>query len=269
MSPTIGGVRVGNAAANLSILYPDRPIGERISAAAAAGFEFVEMWWPFDNPVATTRQINDLVGHLRRAGVTLTAINLDAGDVAAGDRGLLSIPARQDRVRRNLNSVIEIVDRTGCAVVNALYGNRITGLDATIQDETARRNLILVADSLADVGASVVVETLNNVDSPDFPFVDIARTAEFVTEAASLTRHGNIRLLIDVYHLAVMGIGPIAAINSYSDLLGHVQFADHPGRGMPGTGQIDFSAIIATLDAVGYRGHIGFEYHPDYRKESL
>ncbi|MDT7632049.1 MAG: hydroxypyruvate isomerase, partial [Pseudonocardiales bacterium] len=33
--------------ANCSILFPDVPLLDRPAAAAAAGFDAVEFWWPF------------------------------------------------------------------------------------------------------------------------------------------------------------------------------------------------------------------------------
>lgn len=44
--------------------------------------------------------------------------------------------------------------------------------------------------------------------------------------------------------------------------IGHIQLADCPGRHEPGTGQVDFPAIFAILQQLGYAGWIGLEYNP-------
>jgi hydroxypyruvate isomerase len=41
-----------------------------------------------------------------------------------------------------------------------------------------------------------------------------------------------------------------------------VQFADVPGRGEPGTGTLDLSAMFAELDRLGYDGWVSAEYRP-------
>jgi hydroxypyruvate isomerase len=56
--------------------------------------------------------------------------------------------------------------------------------------------------------------------------------------------------------------GLLETIREHGAWIGHVQFADHPGRGRPGSGQIDFQAILEALRAAGYTGFIGLEYIP-------
>jgi hydroxypyruvate isomerase len=58
-----------------------------------------------------------------------------------------------------------------------------------------------------------------------------------------------------------------ATIERVLPLVGHVQFADVPGRQEPGTGQIDFPPLFALLDQRGYRGWVGAEYRPSRRTE--
>ena len=51
-----------------------------------------------------------------------------------------------------------------------------------------------------------------------------------------------------------------AAIDSYAAGIGHVQIADAPGRGEPGTGTLDIPAYLNQLARHGYRGYVGLEY---------
>lgn len=248
--------------ANLSILYPDLPVHERPKAAASDGFCCVESWWPFATPTGDTAGVMAFREALREAGVRLVALNLDAGETSRGDRGLLSHPAFDGRLSANLGSVADILVNTSCRIVNALYGNREPGIAPDEQDRHAMRQLVRIADRLGELGATVVVETLNQVDHPRYPLTDIAASAEVVRQATERCRHGNVRLLLDTYHLAAMGTDPAAAVRSYAPLIGHVQFADFPGRGRPGTGRIDFAAVEHELLAAGYRGFVGYEYLP-------
>lgn len=252
--------------ANLSMLHADLPLLERPAAAAADGFAYVESWWPFAPPVPPPGEVDDFCFALDAAGVRLVALNLDAGDTGAGERGLLSLPPHGPRVDDNLEAVVDILARTGCRVVNALYGNREAPYSPDDQDRTALRRLVRVADRVAALGAVVVVETLNQRDSPAFPLVDIEVTADVVRRANDASAHRNVGLLIDTYHLATMGTDPVAAIHRFAPLVRHVQFADAPGRGRPGTGAVDFAAVERALAEIGYDGYVGLEYIPTTRE---
>ncbi|MET8428965.1 TIM barrel protein [Nocardia sp. NPDC004860] len=249
-------------AANLSMLYSRLPVEQRAAAAARDGYSYVETWWPFSQSAPAVEEIDRFCSTLRRAGVRLAALNLDAGDPSAGERGLLTDPGHEIRVRTNLESAVEILADTKCTILNALYGNRIDGHDPRYQDRLALCRLVEIADRVAELGVTVVVETLNAIDSPRFPLTNIGDTAALVTEAIAQSGHGNIGLLLDTYHLRTMGIDPAIAIGEYGPLIRHVQFADSPGRGRPGTGRIDFDGVTQALAAIGYSGFIGLEYDP-------
>ena len=69
-------------------------------------------------------------------------------------------------------------------------------------------------------------------------------------------------MLFDAYHAARAGLDPLEEVEPVARLIGHVQYADSPGRGAPGTGTIDLWALIDRLDAVGYDGRVGLEFVP-------
>jgi hydroxypyruvate isomerase len=247
----------------MSMLFGGLPLTERPAAAAAAGFKYVESWWPFPAAVPRQEEVQQFCDALEAARVRLVAVNLDAGDVQLGDRGLLSDPGATPRFAGNLEAAAGLLARSGCRTVNALYGNRLAGCDPAQQDRTALDRITLVATRLAPLGGQVVVETLSRPDNPDYPLTDIAATARFASTASLRAPTPNVGLLLDVYHLAAMGTDPVAAILRYAPLIRHVQFADLPGRGRPGTGTLDFAAIERALFDVGYDGFVGLEYVPD------
>ena len=71
----------------------------------------------------------------------------------------------------------------------------------------------------------------------------------------------------DVFHMTRMGEDVEAALREHIDVIAHVQIADHPGRGEPGSGSIDFDALFALLDELGYDGWVSAEYRPTGRTE--
>ena len=246
---------------NCSILFTELPLLERPAAARAAGFEAVEFWWPFAEPVPPDREADAFVAALGDAGVRLVLLNFAAGDMAAGDRGLLSLPTGSAAFRDNIDACVGIAGRTGCAILNALYGNRVDGLPERQQDELAAENLTLAADAAARAGATVVVEALNSYDSPRAPIVS-SQSALAVINAVRAGGAVNIGFLADLYHLGRMGENLPDVLARHAADIAHIQIADVPGRGAPRTGGLDFEALFGQLAAQGYPGWIGCEYKP-------
>ena len=75
---------------NCSILLTDLPLLMRAQAARDAGFGAVEFWWPFDVAVPQDRDVDAFVAAIEDAGVQLSGLNFFAGNMPAGDRGILT-----------------------------------------------------------------------------------------------------------------------------------------------------------------------------------
>jgi hydroxypyruvate isomerase len=248
--------------ANVSLLFSEVPLPQRFALARAAGFEAVECWWPFPTHDPDAAQVGALVDALDAAEVRLTGINLFAGDMPAGERGIVSHPDRAQELRENLAVVRTIVEATGCDRVNALYGQRLPGLSAAEQDETATRNLRQAVDTLGDAGVTVLIEPLTRGENGDYP----VRTLDDALTVTDRVGDG-VAVLFDAYHLHNNGSDVVADITRHTTAVGHVQVADSPGRGEPGSGTIDFPAFFRALDASGYAGWVGCEYRPTTRTE--
>lgn len=241
---------------NCSIVLGDLPLLQRPAAAAAAGFDAVEFWWPFAASVPGDREVDAFVTAVADAGVTLTGLNFSAGDMPAGERGILSDPARAGEFADNVAVAVGIGERLGTLGFNALYGNRRDDLDPRVQDETARGNLALAADAAGRIGAVALLEPVSGVDA--YPL----RTADDAVAVLDRVGSPHLRLLLDVYHLAVNGDDPATAIDRHADRIGHVQIADSPGRGEPGTGDLPITDLLARVVAAGYAGPVSLEYKP-------
>src|SRR5690349_16896538 len=113
---------------NCSILFTELPLTERPAAAKAAGFAAVEFWWPWAEMVPSAAQADAFVKSVNDAGVELISLNFHTGDMAAGERGIVSHPARVAEFRENVAAAVEIAARTGCRRLNAPYGLRVPGV---------------------------------------------------------------------------------------------------------------------------------------------
>jgi hydroxypyruvate isomerase len=241
---------------NLSILLTELPLHARPAAAAKAGFDAVELWWPFGGPEPSDAEIGALSRSIKDAGVRLVGLNFDAGDMAAGDRGLLSRPDGAARFQANIDVAVGLADALGCRVLNALYGNRVPGLPDEAQRDIALPNLARAAEAAARIGATVVVEALNSYESPHYPITSSAAAFELIDQVGA----PNVAFLADLYHLHRMGEDVLELIDTRAGAFGHVQIADDPGRGRPGSGRMPYEQIFEHLDAAGYDGYVGLEY---------
>ncbi len=250
---------------NCSILFTDLPVLQRPAAAAAAGFAAVEFWWPFPKSLPTQSDVDAFVRAVKSAGMRLGGLNFAAGDLPAGDRGLVSWPGREGEFRANVEIAISIGQRLGTTVFNALYGNRIEGVDPEEQEEVVVRNLTAAADAASRIGAMVVIEPLSG--APRYPLLTATDVLAVIDNAERVTGVTNVGLLADLYHLTVNGDDPEAVISQHAPRIGHVQIADAPGRHEPGTGQIPIQRHLRALSAAGYGGWVGLEYTPSTTTE--
>ncbi len=244
-------------AANLSMMFTERPLPERIAAARAAGFDGVEIQFPYDHAA------DALAAVARAAATPVVLINIPAGDAAAGDIGLGAIPSRRAEFREGVARCLSYARVLGVRRVNILSGRPGPGADPAECRATLVENLRFAAAAFAPHGIRTLIEPVNPLDRPGFfldrlaPAIDIAREA--ATPAAGV--------LFDLYHMARTEPDLVAAIGEAGRLIGHVQFADTPGRHEPGTGTIDFAAAFAALRRAGYADWVAAEYTPAARTE--
>lgn len=249
----------GPVDANISILFTELPMVERPAAARKAGFTAIEAWWPFASAAPADAEVDAFERAVRDAGVELVSLNGFAGDMAGGDRGLLSWLGRELEFEDNLDLLLAIGVRLGCGRFNLLYGNRQDGVDPAAQDELALDQLARAATAAQRGGATVVIEPLSG--APAYPL----RTADDVLKVIDRLPQslaGTTLLLADLYHLCVNGEDVPTVLDRVHGRIGHVQVADAPGRHEPGTGSADLDGWVRQLRDLGYQGSIGLEYAP-------
>jgi hydroxypyruvate isomerase len=245
---------------NCSMLFTEVPLLQRPAAAKAAGFDTVEFWWPWpDQPVPGDADIDAWVSAVEDAGVQLAGLNFFAGDLAGPDCGVLSIPARSSQFRDNVDVTVGIGERLGTKAFNALYGNRVDGATPAAQDELADENLALAANAADRVGGTVLIEP---VSGPKPYPLRTAADAVGVVDRVRAAGAANVGFLCDLFHLANNGDDVDAAIGRYADRVAHVQVADAPGRGEPGSGNLPLERWLSALEDAGYDGWVGLEYKP-------
>ena len=238
--------------ANLSFLFLDRPFLDRFSAAAACGFSGVEFHFPYDFAM------DEVTDAARRAGMEVVLFNFPAGNWAAGERGIACLPERVAEFRLGVDKAAGWAEALGCPRINCLAGLRPEGIAEAVLRDTLIGNLRFAADSLKPAGRQVLLEPLNSRDTPGF-LVDRSASALAILDEAD---RSNLLLQYDIFHAQVMDGELALTLTRHLPRIGHVQFADNPGRHQPGTGEINFAFLFRHLDAIGYPGWVGAEYAP-------
>jgi hydroxypyruvate isomerase len=247
-------------AANCSLLFRETDLLNRPAAASAAGFDAIEFWWPWsDRPVPADADVDAFAAAVEEAGVWLIGLNFFAGDLFGPDCGVLSLPDRAAEFRDNVDVAVAIGERLGVRAFNALYGNRVDAADESAQDDLATENLAFAAKAAARIGATVLIEP---VSGPKPYPLRTAGDVAAVLERVRAVGASNVAMLLDVFHLANNGDDVSRAIERHAADIGHVQIADYPGRGEPGTGELDLDDHLARLRDVGYDGWVSLEYNP-------
>lgn len=238
--------------ANLSMLFTELPLLERFEAARRAGFEHVELQFPYELDVGALRAA------MRDAGVALVLVNVPAGDLLAGGDGLACIPGAERAFDEALEMACAYGAALGVRCVNLLAGRIPTGQDRGACLDTLVRNLAHASAKLDALGLVPVVEALNGEDVPRFALQTHADVHAILARVGA----DALRIQYDVYHQHRMGRDVVADLRTDLERIAHVQIADVPGRGAPGSGTLPFETIFGTLDAGGYEGFVGAEYRP-------
>ena len=196
---------------------------------------------------------------IQDAGVQLTGLNFAAGDMPAGDRGILSNPALTQAFRDNVDDRRRHRRDAGDpGLQRAVRQSRSRTPTPSTQDHVAVENLAYAALAADRIGATVLVEPVSG--APHYPLKTAADVIRVIDRVHAEHGTTNLRLLADLYHLDVNGDDTSAVIRDHGSRIGHVQIADAPGRGEPGTGELALAGQLQELADRGYTGYIGLEY---------
>ncbi len=233
-------------AASAEMVFLDLPFEERVRRITGLGFE-VEIWdW-------TTKDLDALAG----TGATFSSMT---GYV----RGTLADPGGAEELLRTAEQSLQVAERLDCPRLN-VHG---TGLDSkglpAVAAEVATPAMWLQAartlGRLASLGERAgrvfTLENLNTaVDHPGTPFARAADTLALVEAVDS----PHLRMNLDLYHAQIGEGNLIRLVERALPVVGEIQVADVPGRREPGTGEINYPAVAAALDRLGYTGVVAME----------
>lgn len=233
-------------AANISLLFSELPYCDRFAAAAAAGFDAVEILFPYELAAKETQRA------LLANGLELVLINAPPPNYTGGTPGYAAIPGGGERFQRDIRRVLRYADVLKPQKIHVMAGYE-KGAEAR---DTFIRNLQWAADFAPQ--QKFTIEPLNSGDQPGY-FLDDYNLAAEVLDAVS---RPNVGLQYDAYHAQLIHGDAAAVWEAFGARAVHVQIGAAPARSEPGTGPVDFPALFAAIDASGYDGWVSAEYTP-------
>jgi hydroxypyruvate isomerase len=241
-----------NFAANVSLLFNEVELINRFKAAKQQGFDAVEIQFPYSLSAELLKNV------LEEQQLKLVLFNVDANDLLNGGEGLASVPEKRNQFRQAVAQTIEYAKILKPEAINVLPGCCFDERRKQGYLKTFTENLFFAAETFAALGIKTVFEAINTHDMPGF----IINNGQQMLDLLGRLKHPRVFMQYDIYHMQMMGEKPHEFIARHADKIGHIQFADCPGRGQPGTGQIDFKRVFSAIEKSGYSGWVGAEYKP-------
>jgi hydroxypyruvate isomerase len=241
-------------AANLGYLFAERPLIERFGAAAAAGFDAVELLFPYDVAASAVK------AELARHGLTQLSINTPFG--RDGESGLAAVPGREREWESAFKLALDYAATIGGRSVHCLAGC-VPPEQRPAAETTFIRNLTRAAEVAATAGILLLIEPINPRDRPDYFLNRVEHAADIIAKVGA----PNLRIQFDFYHVQIVSGDLIRRFERHLPLIGHVQVAGVPLRREPDEGEVNYPEILAALDRLGYAGLVGCEYRPRGRTE--
>ncbi len=238
--------------ANLCMLFNELALMDRFGAAAAAGFQGVEIQFPY------AFEAESIANELSIHHLQLVLHNFPPGNWEAGERGIGCHPNRVGEFQESVDNALRYAKALNVKQLNCLVGIVPQEVSRDAAHRTLASNLRFAADKLKAEGIRLLIEPINTFDIPGFFLSGTRQAVDLIKELGS----DNLFLQYDVYHMQRMEGELANTINANLPVIKHVQVADNPGRSEPGTGEINYSYLFALLDSIGYDGWVGCEYKP-------
>ena len=241
-------------AANLSMMYTEVDFLDRFAAAARDGFKACEFLFPYEFEAKEIKQRMD------DAGIVNILFNGPPGDWSKGERGLASLPGREDEFKRSIDTLLQYAAVLGTPTLHVMCGLIAPDQDRARHRETYIRNLRYAASQAAGAALTLVIEPINTRDIPGM-FLNYQADAHAVVEAVGAS---NLKVQMDLYHCQIVEGDLAMRMRQYlpTGRVGHMQIAGVPARNEPDLGELNYPYLFDVIDELGYTGWIGCEYRP-------
>ena len=227
-------------------------LADACEKAAALGFDAIEIF----PPAAHALDIAEVQGLLDHHKLKVAAVGTGGGWVI--HKWTLTHPDAEIRkhAREFIRAIIDVAGGFGApAILGSMQGR-------WENDVTRAQALTWLGEALDDLGEHAashgtvfLYEPLNRYET------NLFNRQQDAAEWLSTLRTQNVRLLCDLFHMAIEEADPAATLRACGPLVGHVHFADSNRRAI-GMGHTAIAPIVAALRDIGYRGYLSAEIVP-------
>ncbi|MFQ1699666.1 hydroxypyruvate isomerase family protein [Loktanella agnita] len=232
--------------ANLSWLFTELPFIERFAAARDAGFDAVEVLFPYEG------NVQDIVNELVRYDLTMALINCPPPNYTGGKPGWAAVPELRERFRRDFRRALRYARTLRAGHLHIMAG---------VAEGAAAKACFISNLRWAAAEApnqSLTIEPISPQAMAGYFLNDFDLARDIITTVGA----PNLRLQFDAFHAANITGDVMGTWADMADLVAHVQVAQPPERSEPDKGNVDYPAFFARLDSDGYDGWISGEYKP-------
>lgn len=240
-------------AANIDWLWKEYSLEQRLVAARAAGFAYIEAINPYVATVAEWKT------WLNSQELKLALINVPAGITATWPvRGLAAWPGAEEAFRAEFETAMSYAMALDVRLIHVTAGPLSAQSTLGAQQACYEANLAWACELAQSQGVTVTIEPLSGRDSPGAFMASLPRALGTIEALA----HPALRLQFDLYHQQILQGDIISSLRACIGQIAHIQVAGVPDRGEPDAGELNFERIAAELLSLNYTGVIGCEYRP-------
>jgi hydroxypyruvate isomerase len=233
---------------NLNTVWAGMPLEEQVARVAAAGFRTVEFWFACRMDMPKLKRLQ------QQYALEVGLFNLDPDAVT--NTGYLGEPDGEARFFETLHDGLTLAPTLGCRKIHVMIGRRADHMERAAQRALIVERLRRGARQAADAGVTLMLEPLNRFDRPEYFLNTSSEALSIIDEVGSPA----VKLQYDFYHMQLMEGNLINTMRANLGRIGHLQLGDAPGRGKPGTGEINYRNVLAAVKEAGYTGIVGLEY---------
>lgn len=232
---------------SLEIIFPSKELsfGEKMKAAHALGFTAYEFWGWENKDLKEIAELQKTLG--------MKAASFCAKPIPLVD------PSTRGAFLEGLEKSVAEAIKLDCKFLIVLTGNELEGVSRTTQQESIIEGLRASVPLIEGSGVTLILEPLNTLVNHKGYYLNTSEEAVHIIKEVDSEK---VKVLYDIYHQQITEGNLIPNIKNYYDQIGYFHLADHPGRHEPGTGEINYTNVLAVIEQLGYKGYIGLEYAP-------
>jgi len=176
--------------------------------------------------------------------------------------GLAALPGRERDFDAAFGRALDYVTAIGGTAIHCM-----TGVVPVNERPAAERvfiaNMTRAAAAAAQANITLLIEPINPRDRPGYFLNHVEQAADLIGKIGA----PNVRMQFDFYHVQIISGDLIKRFEKFLPVIGHLQIAAVPTRHEPNEGEINYPAVFAAIDTLGYTGWVGCEYKPRTRTE--